>query len=75
MILQNLVDLRNNLNNSDYNLKISNYCEKFHFNILEVKEQILSNDIIASFFIKDPFKQNFIEKLVAQLLNTTILPQ
>lgn len=75
LISNNLIDLRKNIDNSDYSFKISNYCEKFHFNIKEIKEQILTNNVVASFFIKDPFKQNFVEKLVAQLLKTTTLPQ
>lgn len=75
LIQQNLMDVRNNIDNSDYELKITNYCDKFGFDVNEVKKQILSNDLVASFFAKDPAKQNFTEKLVGELLNTKVLPQ
>ncbi len=47
LISENLLDLRKNINNNEYNFKISNYCERYHFNIDDTKNQILSNDIIA----------------------------
>lgn len=75
LIKNNLEDLRNNILDSDYQYKIDKYCEKFNFKKEEVIEQIKENDIVASFFMKDPLKQNFIEKMVAELLNTNILPQ
>lgn len=75
LIKNNLEDLRNNISNSDYQYKIDKYCEKFNFKKEEVIEQIKENDIVASFFMKDPLRQNFIEKMVAELLNTNILPQ
>lgn len=75
MIQKNLLDVRNNIDKTDYQLKISNYCSKFNFCPNEVKKQIMNNDIVASFFAKDPSKQNFTEKLVAELLNTKTLPQ
>ena len=75
LLQNNLNDLRENINNSDYKTKIENYSQKFNFNPDEVKAQILSNDLVASFFIKEPAKQNFTEKLVSSLLKTTVLPQ
>lgn len=75
LIKNNLKDLRNNISNSDYQYKIDKYCEKFNFKKEEVIEQIKENDIVASFFMKDPLRQNFIEKMVAELLNTSILSQ
>lgn len=75
MLQNNLKDLRVNINNDDYQLKIRNYCEKFGFSSQEVKDQIMINDLVASFFIKDPAKQNFTEKLVGEILKTTTLPQ
>jgi hypothetical protein len=35
----------------------------------------MCNDYVASYFIKNPLKQNYIEKIVADLLNTKTLPQ
>lgn len=75
LIQQNLLDVRENLNQPDYQLKISNYCKKFNFDLNDVKEQIMSNDLVASFFAKDPLKQNFTEKLTAELLKVNPMPQ
>lgn len=75
LIENNFLDLRKNIDDKDYNEKIKNYCEKFHFDYNEVKNKILNDDIIASFFIKEPSRQNFTEKLAASLLKITTLPQ
>ena len=72
---ENLKELRNNLNDTDVQFKIANYAEKHGFKAEDIKERIKSDDLIASFFAKDPSKQNFTEKLVAELLNTKTLPQ
>ena len=75
LIKKNLEDIKKNIDNSDYTLKIQNYCDKFGFLFEDVKQQILTNDLVASFFAKDPSKQNFTEKLVEELLNSKVLPQ
>lgn len=72
---ENLTELRNNLNDTDVQFKIVNYAEKHGFEAEDIKERIKSDDLVASFFAKDPSKQNFTEKLVAELLNTKTLPQ
>lgn len=72
---ENLKELRNNLNDTDVQFKIANYAEKHGFEAEDIKERIKSDDLVASFFAKDPSKQNFTEKLVAELLNTKTLPQ
>mgnify|MGYP003587565502 FL=1 len=72
---ENLKDLRDNLNDTDVQFKIANYAEKYGFETEVIKERIKSDDLVASFFVKDPSKQNFTEKLVAELLNTKTLPQ
>lgn len=72
---ENLKELRNNLNDTDVQFKIANYAEKHGFEAKDIKERIKSDDLVASFFAKDPSKQNFTEKLVAELLNTKTLPQ
>lgn len=75
LLLKNFIDLRKNINSPDYTYKIRNYCNKYNFDIKEVQQRILTDDIIASFFIKDPFKQNFIENLISNLLGIKRLPQ
>ena len=72
---ENLKDLRDNLNDADVQFKIANYAERHGFEAEVIKERIKSDDLAASFFAKDPSKQNFTEKLVAELLNTKTLPQ
>ena len=72
---ENLKELRNNLNDTDVQFKIANYAEKYGFETEVIKERIKSDDLVASFFAKAPSKQNFTEKLVAELLNTKTLPQ
>jgi len=69
---ENIKELRNNINLPWINTKITNYIERFSFlNLTEesIKEQILDNDIIASFFIKDPSKQNITETFFANYIS------
>src|SRR5574344_248423 len=75
LIQDNLIDLRENLFDKDYQLKIKNHCQKFNLSVSIINEMIRDSDITASFFIKDPSKQNFTEKLVSDLLHSKILPQ
>jgi len=72
---KNLNELRENLDSSDNTFKIQKYAEKFGFLAEEIKDRIKSDDLVASFFAKDPSKQNFTEHLVAELLNTKTMPQ
>lgn len=75
LLKQNFSHLRNNLNSIEYLYKINNYCNKYGFDVEILKERIMNDDIIASFFIKDPFKQNFIEELITILLKVKKMPQ
>ena len=72
---KNLQELRENLNSSDTILKITNFCEKHGFSTEEIIQRIKDDDFAASVFAKDPSKQNFTEKLVAELLKVKTLPQ
>lgn len=56
--------------------KIENYLQNNPglFTKEEVEDNILNNDIVASFFCKDPAKQNISEKLCAEILGLTKLP-
>lgn len=72
---KNLCELRNNLDSSDNMLKIQNYAEKYGFSVDEIRDRIKTDDLVASFFSKDPSKQNFTEHLVAELLNISVMPQ
>ena len=57
--------------------KIQNYLIRWNYpmSAQEIEEQILTNDIIASFFAKDPTKQNISEKLIAKYLGWELLKQ
>lgn len=72
--LQNILDVRKNINHPDYQLKINNFSEKTGYNTTDITQKIMNDDMFAFFFAKDPKKQNFIEKLVAQLLHVEKLP-
>lgn len=74
LIQNNLEDIQKHLQNSDYQKKIYNFCYKFDFNIDEVNQAIKDNIFLAACFIKDPSKQNFTEKLVAEILGVEKLP-
>lgn len=56
--------------------KIGNYLQNNPglFTKEEVENNILNNDIVVSFFCKDPAKQNTSEKLCAEILGLTKLP-
>lgn len=73
---ENIQEVQNNIHASWVQDKINNYLNRFPDVALkeEIEEQIKSNPIIASFFCKDPAKQNISEKLAEKLLNTTKLP-
>jgi len=68
----NLKTIRSEIDEAWVAKKINNHLERHpYLNITfdEIKTSILSNDLIASFFIKDPSKQNFSEKMFATLIS------
>lgn len=73
---QNILELRESINASWVEEKIANYITNWgeQFSVEEIKAQILSNDLVASFFAKDPKKQNIPEKEVEKILQTKKLP-
>ena len=74
LIQNNLEDIQKHLQNSNYKKKVYNFCHKFDFNVDEVNQAIKDNIFLAACFIKDPSKQNFTEKLVAEILGVEKLP-
>ena len=75
--LENIAELRRTINSRDVVNKIENHMLRFEgvFNSVDdIKNQILTNDLVASLFCKDPSKQNITEKLVAELLNIDKMP-
>ena len=56
------------LQNPDYQKKVYNFAIKFGFSVDEVNRAIQENLFLAACFAKDSSKQNFTEKLVAEVL-------
>ena len=73
---ENINILRKEINSNDVIKKINNHIERFGniFTTEDIKNQILSNDLIASFFCKDPSKQNIAEIYGLELLKLKKLP-
>lgn len=71
---KNILEVRCNINQSDYQLKIRNFSEKTGFSMEEITNKIMTDNLFVFFFAKDPKKQNFIEKLVSELLKVDKLP-
>ena len=70
---KNLIELKKNINSKDLEHKIQNHLLKnsyLSYTVEQIKQMILSSDFIASFFIKEPNKQNYTEKLVLKLLQS-----
>jgi hypothetical protein len=67
---KNILSVRNEIDNPDFVLKITNHAEKYDRNYVEVKEKILTDDMYAEIFAKDPAKQNIYEKLAASYMES-----
>lgn len=69
--LENINQIREEINSNWVQEKINNHISKFNGLITreEVMEAIKKNNIVASFFCKDPSKQNISENLAAKVLN------
>ena len=67
---ENMRILRENIDSADVKVKITNHAKRFDnmFSYEEIKEQILTNDLTASLFCKDPSKQNIAETYGLELL-------
>ena len=65
----NISKVRDEINNDDFKLKISNHAEKFGRDYDDVKNKIMTDDMFAEIFCKDPSKQNLYEKLAAKYVS------
>ena len=68
-LLTNISLVRDEINNTDFVFKITNHAEKFGREFDEVKEKIMTDDMYAEMFAKDPAKQNIYEKLAAEYVS------
>lgn len=68
--IENLEVIRKQINQSWVKKKINSYLDRMGniFTVEQVKQQILENDIVASFFAKEPGRQNISEELVQKYL-------
>jgi hypothetical protein len=69
----NLHNLRIEIDSEWLNLKIENFLNRNPFLKItkkELKEKIIQDDIVASFFSKDPSKQNISEKYIAKVVSS-----
>ena len=68
--IENLIDVRNNINSKWLETKISNHLENnsLDLSIDDVKSQIMNNDLVASMFMKNPTKQNIYENISANFI-------
>lgn len=66
---KNISLVRSEINNPDFVLKITNHAEKYGREYDEVKSKIMTDDMYAEFFAKDPAKQNIYEKLAADYIS------
>lgn len=68
--VNNISILRQEIDKSWVDEKISNYIIEFDgmFSKEEIKRKILEDDLVASFFIKAPAKQNISEKVAEEIL-------
>lgn len=73
---QNLTEVRKDIDKAWVKEKIENHIKAWgnDFTYEEIREGILTNDIIASKFCKDPSKQNISEKLAGEILGINKLP-
>ena len=73
---KNIAEIRKDIDKSWVKEKIKNHMTAFEglFTYDEIKQQILSNDLVASKFCKDPGKQNISENLAAQVLGWEKMP-
>ena len=59
----NILMVRDEIDNDDFVLKITNHAEKFDREYSEIRSKILTDDMYAEIFAKDPAKQNIYVKL------------
>lgn len=73
---KNIAEIRKDIDKSWVKEKIKSHMTAFEglFTYDEIKQQILSNDLVASKFCKDPGKQNISENLAAQVLGWEKMP-
>ena len=65
---RNVEELLDNIMEKDYQLKITNFCERFGLDTDKVMQKILDDQIFALVFAKDPGKQTFHQNYAANYI-------
>lgn len=71
---KNTVLFRKEIHTAAAQKKIANYAELHFRSKEEIEQKILTDDIFAEVFAKDPIKQNFTEKIAENLLGVAAQP-
>lgn len=71
---ENISPLRQDIKKAWVKKKITNWSERYGYDYSEVEEKILTDDIFAASFAKDPIKQNYTEALAEKILRVKHLP-
>lgn len=70
----NMKEVRSDIDEGWLETKIINHLERnphVEMSLDEIKERIMNDDLTASFFAKDPSRQNFTEKVISQVIKAT----
>lgn len=70
MIEKNIQEVRNNIDEKYMKIKITNYCERYDLPYNFVKRKILTDNIFAISFSKDPSKQSFHQHYAAGFISS-----
>jgi hypothetical protein len=65
----NISLVRDCIDDGDYVLKIKNHAERYNRTTKEIRDKIMTDDMYAEIFAKDPGKQNIFEKLASQYIS------
>jgi len=68
-LYNNILLVRNEIDNPDYVFKIKNHAEKYGEEYDDVKYKIMTDDMYTKIFAKDPAKQNIYENLAAEFIS------
>ena len=71
--VKNLIEVREQIHTADIQEKIANHIERWGVSISaeEIEAKIMEDDLIASFFAKDPLKQNICENTAIFVLGSS----
>ena len=69
-VKKNTKEVLANIESKEMAEKISNWANKFEYSFEEIKKKILTDEIFACIFIKEPSRQNLYQKLASQYISS-----